>query len=266
MAKYRGAYRDELHEETAPEATDAGQDPAQEPVEVVDAGNSQQEEEDTYKKRYGDLRRHAQQEAARKDKELAEIKSQLDAATRRQIKFPKSEEEVDAWSQKYPEVSKIIDTIAQKRVHEALEEGRKELDKVTQLETRINREKAEEALIAAHPDFKEIKQDPAFHAWVAEQPQNIQDSLYKNNTDARAAARSIDLYKADKGVERKRKTATRDAARSVGKGGGASAPAPGKVSKYKESDVAKMSDEEYVSKQADIIKAMQEGNFEYDMT
>ena len=38
------------------------------------------------------------------------------------------------------------------------------------------------------------------------QPAYIQDALYKNNTDAHAAARALDLYKADTG---RRKTTTR---------------------------------------------------------
>ena len=43
-------------------------------------------EEASFKKRYGDLRRHSQQLMQQKDQELAEVKRQLDAAAKGQIK------------------------------------------------------------------------------------------------------------------------------------------------------------------------------------
>ena len=36
------------------------------------------------------------------------MQKQLDAATRSQIKFPKTDEEVEAWSKRYPDVAKIV--------------------------------------------------------------------------------------------------------------------------------------------------------------
>ena len=46
-------------------------------------------EEETFKKRYGDLRRHSQQLMQQKDQELASLKAQLDSAAKGQIRFPK---------------------------------------------------------------------------------------------------------------------------------------------------------------------------------
>ena len=67
------------------------------------------------------------------------------------------------------------------------------------------KEKAEQELYRMHPDFQSIRMDKKFHDWVALQPQNIQDSLYKNTSDALSASRAIDLYKADMNIK-KRKT------------------------------------------------------------
>ena len=95
------------------------------------------------------------------------------------------------------------------------------MEGLRQLETKLTRKEAEQELNRAHPDFAEIRQDPSFHEWVELQPAVIQDALYKNNTDERAAARAIDLYKVDTG---KRKTSNKkSAAEAVGK---ASATAP----------------------------------------
>ncbi len=122
MAKYQGSYRENLHDDD-------------EPVQE-DAVASSSPDEETFKKRYGDLRRHMQQSMQQKDQQLQKMQEQLNQATRQQIKFPKTEEEVAAWSKKYPDVAKIVDTIAQKRVQEALAIGEKEINKVKQLEVK----------------------------------------------------------------------------------------------------------------------------------
>lgn len=257
MAKYQGAYRNEADVE------ENLQDPVQE-NQQADNVNADPDE-GTFKKRYGDLRRHMQQSMQQKDAALNKMQEQLAQATRQQIKFPKTEEEVASWSQKYPDVAKIIDTIAQKRVQEALAIGEQELNKVKQLEVKINREKAEKELRDAHPDFDKIRSNKDFHDWVMEQPQYVQDALYKNNTDARAASRAIDLYKADKGIKRKRKANPQDAARSVGRTSSANAPVSGRA-RFTESQVQKMSPREYDANEDAILESMRNNSFVYDIS
>ena len=221
-------------------------------------------EEASFKKRYGDLRRHTQQLMSQKDQELEKLKEQLDSAAKGQIKFPKTDDEIEAWSKKYPDVSKIVDTIARKRANEALEEGEKRLGHLKDLETKLTKKEAEQQLMKLHPDFNDIRQDPAFHEWVTMQPLYISDALYKNNTDAMAAARAIDLYKADTG---KRKTSSKkSAAQAIGRSTSAAPAATGKA-KFSESQVARMSDREYEANEEAILQAMRtEGAFTYDMT
>ena len=201
---------------------------------------------------------------AQKDQELEKVKAQLDSAAKGQIKFPKTDEEIEQWTNKYPDVAKIVDTIARKRANEALEEGEKRLGHLKDLETKLTKKEAEQQLMKLHPDFNDIRQDPAFHEWVALQPLYINDALYKNNTDAMAAARAIDLYKADTG---KRKTSSnKSAAQAVGRSTSSAPAATGKA-KFSESQVARMSDREYEANGEAILQAMRtEGAFTYDMT
>jgi len=221
-------------------------------------------EEASFKKRYGDLRRHTQQLMSQKDQELEKLKEQLDSAAKGQIKFPKTDDEIEAWSKKYPDVSKIVDTIARKRANEALEEGEKRLGHLKDLETKLTKKDAEQQLMKLHPDFNEIRQDPAFHEWVTMQPLYISDALYKNNTDAMAAARAIDLYKADTG--KRKSSSKKSAAQAVGRSTSAAPAATGKA-KFSESQVARMSDREYEANEEAILQAMRtEGAFTYDMT
>ncbi len=218
--------------------------------------------EKSYEKRYGDLRRHSHQQLQQKDQEISVMRDQLDQAAKGQIKFPKTDEEVDEWSSKYPDVAKIVDTIAQKRASEALEEGEKRMAGLKKLETKLTRQEAEQQLIKSHPDFSDIRKDPAFHEWVAIQPQNIQDSLYKNNTDARAASRAIDLYKSDTG---KRNIRSKSAAQAVGRTS-TSTPSTNHKSDFTESQIEAMSDHEF-AKHADAIEeARQKGKILFDIT
>lgn len=254
MPKYQNDYRQDLGES---EITDSVmQQPATpEPTDP---------EEATFKKRYGDLRRHMQQQMAEREAKLQAMEQQLAAATKQQIKFPKSEEEVAEWAKKYPDVANIVDTIAQKRVQEALAVGEKKLEEVKSFERQVRREKAEAELRQTHPDFDTIRASKQFHDWVTEQPQYVQDALYKNDTDARAASRAIDLYKADKGIRKRRAKNTDTAAQSVGNYG--SRPPSSGGTKFKESQVARMNAREYEQNEAAIMDAMRSGNFEYDLS
>jgi hypothetical protein len=247
MVKYQNQY--DVEDETKPE-------PAESATEQLDA------EELTYKKRYGDIRNHLRSIQNTKDMEIQQLKSQLANATRSQIKFPKTDEEIKNWSSKYPEVAKIIDTIAQKRANEALAVGEKKLQSLQQMEKKIEKDKAEGELKRLHPDFDRIRADSRFHDWVALQPQWVQDSLYKNTNDARAAARAIDLYKADlKTVSKK----SQNAAQSIGRTSGVS-PSGATGMAYSESQVEKMSDREYEEHEEKISIAMKEGKFLYDLS
>tara|TARA_R110001606_G_scaffold324333_1_gene471137 strand:+ start:672 stop:1436 length:765 start_codon:yes stop_codon:yes gene_type:complete len=219
--------------------------------------------EDGWEKRYGDLRRHTQQQMQQKDREVAEIKSQLETAAKGQLKFPKTDDEIDQWSKKYPEVAKIVDTIARKRANEALEEGEKRLEGLKQLENKLTRKDAEQELMRLHPDFSEIRKNKEFHDWVAVQPLYIQDALYKNNTDATAAARAIDLYKADMG--KTKRSNPKNAASSVGRTT-TSVPSTGGKARFSESQVSRMSVADYDKNEDAILEAMRSGQFVYDMS
>ena len=51
-------------------------------------------EEKTFKKRYGDLRRHTQEKEKQFQKQLDDLKEQLNKATKKEMKLPKSDEDI----------------------------------------------------------------------------------------------------------------------------------------------------------------------------
>lgn len=240
----------------------------QETQEEVAEEQSSSQEEDTFKKRYGDLRRHMQQTVDAKDRELEKLRQELRSKEQEEFTLPTSEEEIEAWATKYPEVAKIVDSIAQKRAREASSEVEKNMSDLRKMKQQLEREKAEHELKRLHPDFDAIRSQKGFHDWVAQQPQYLQDALYKNENDAIAAARAIDLYKADMGMIAEKRSDSelkKEAAKAVRKGE-QSRPSSTPSKQWSESRVASLKPYEYEKFEEEILSAMQNQTFVYDMS
>jgi hypothetical protein len=224
-------------------------------------------EEKTFKKRYSDLRRHQQKQAEEFKTELAELKRQLSEATKKEMQLPKSDEDIEQWAKDYPDVAAIVETIAMKKAREqssALEERLKAID---EMQVSATKEKAEAELMRIHPDFDEIRDSDEFHEWAEDQPKWVQDALYDNDNDARSAARAIDLYKADMGITAKKPKSDKDAAKSVSTKNSRSKPQENEASTYlRESQVQKMSPQEYEKRSDEIMEAIRSGKFVYDVS
>ena len=239
------------------------QDASSEEAEEEEPKNA---EERTFKKRYSDLRRHQQKQTDELKAEISNLKAQLEQSTKKQIQLPKSDEDIETWAKEYPDVAGIVETIAIKQAAEqqaSLEEKVKALDDMQQS---VSKQRAETELLQMHPDFEEIRNDDDFHTWAEEQPQWVQNALYENDNDARSAARAIDLYKADRNITAK-KSSSKDAAKSVSTKGKRSKPASDDSgNSYKESDVQRMSAREYEKHSDDIMEAIRNGKFIYDVS
>lgn len=225
-------------------------------------------EERTFKKRYGDLRRHSQKMQHDLQTQLDSMKSQLEKTAAKEMKLPSSEEDLAQWVQAYPDVAKIVETIAMKKAKEQSQDIEQRLKRIDELEKSALAEKAEAELIRLHPDFAEIKQDDEFHDWVEQQPKWIRDSLYENDNDAVSAARAIDLYKADKGIKtRSKKDETKDAARSINTRSERSAPTGNNTEGvFSESQVDKMTIQQYEANEEAIAASMRNGTFIRDLS
>jgi hypothetical protein len=132
----------------------------------------------------------------------------------------------------------------------------------------MEKQKAYAELLRLHPDFDEIKADEDFLSWLDEQPESLSDGIYKNNTNARLAARVIDLYKADKGISEKpkrTKSKNDDAAAAVTR----QAPKElstrdGKGKIWKASQIGKMKPWEFEKHEAELDAARAEGRIDYN--
>ena len=239
----------------------------------VEEGDEPQEaepanaEERSFKKRYGDLRRHQQSKEKEYEDRIVALEQQLKQATKQEIKLPKSDEDIEAWTKQYPDVAAIVETIAIKKAKEQSADLEDRVRAVDEMRESAVREKAEATLMQMHPDFDTIRESDDFHEWADEQPKWIQDALYNNDNDAKSAARAIDLYKADKGIKAKKSSTSKDAARSVNTRNQRSAPSSqGNNGAILESDVQKMSAVEYEKHSDEIMEAIRTGQFIYDIS
>ena len=224
-------------------------------------------EEKSFKKRYGDLRRHQQTKEKEYENRIKTLEEQLAESTRSEIKLPKSDEDIEAWAKQYPDVAGIVETIAIKKAREQSEGLEARVKEIDEMKTAAEREKAEVELMKAHPDFGEIRDSDEFHNWAEEQPKWVQEALYENDTDARSASRAIDLYKADMNITSKKPESNKDAARSVDSRSSRDEPkVDGKEGTFTESQVAKMTPQQYEKASDQIMEAIRTGKFIYDMS
>ena len=225
-------------------------------------------EEKTFKKRYSDLRRHQQKQAEEFKTELDNLKRQLSEATKKEMKLPKSDEDIEKWAADYPDVAQIVETIAMKKAREQSSDLEERIKAIDEMQTSATKEKAEVELMRLHPDFGDIRDSDDFHEWAEEQPKWIQEALYDNDNDARSAARAIDLYKADKNISKAKPSKNaKGAAEAVSTKNARTKPQDSDASSHiKESDVQKMSPQEYEKQSDEIMEAIRSGKFIYDLS
>ena len=268
---YRGKYRDEVYkddeEEQVQDPTEevATQEQEQQEETFVSAKKEETAPEHDYKKRYDDLKRHYDQKIQEFKTEKQELESAMQQSNVN-VPLPKTPEELEKFRQEYPDVYDVMETIASEKANQQAQGLQEELKTLRDREKENLVKVAYRELKTLHPDFEEIKTDEKFLQWLEEQPDTISDGVLKNNTNARLAARVIDLYKADMGITTKKQSKKPDvsAAMSVTPPKAKEIKTDQNANKkvWKGSDIAKMKPWEFEKLEADIDLARQEGRID----
>lgn len=275
-SNYRNANARRIAEEEAeiaklsdPQAEENETEDQAEPESVakeqqVDAKEPDTGEERTYKKRYDDIRKLQSNTAA----ELKAIKAQLENAKEQGIvRPPKSDEDIQAWADKYPDVAAIVETIAEKKAQEKFSFAEERLREIDEMSAEANRSKSMDAIRESHSDFDDLKESDEFHDWAGEQPKWVQDALYENQDDPRSVVRVIDLYKVDKGLDTKSRKKSSKAAASAVVTKRTTKPTQAETDvSFTESMISKMSIHEFEKNQDAIMEAQRSGKFIYDLS
>jgi hypothetical protein len=221
-------------------------------------------EEKSFKKRYGDLRRHmGEKETEWKDK-LETLEKRIKGES---VVLPKSDQDIEEWANKYPDVAGIVETIATKKAKEMFSLAESRFEELDAKEAEMSRVSAENAIREAHSDFDKLKESDNFHDWVDAQPKWAQDALYENSDDPDSVIRIIDLYKIDNNLTKSDYSARRKAAASaIKKGKKTKVVENDSKGSFTESQIAKMSASEYEKQEEEINNAIRSGKFIYDLS
>ena len=221
-------------------------------------------EEKSFKKRYGDLRRHMQDKEKEWDEKFKTFEKRLEKES---IVPPKSDEDIEQWAKEYPDVAGIVETIAAKKAQEMFSKAEARMQEFDKIQTEAERTKAETIIRKSHEDFDDLRASDEFHTWVDEQPKWVQDALYENSDDPASVVRVIDLYKVDKGLTKTaKKTKAKDAASTVTKRTRTQVDVEDANDVIRESEVARMSNKEFEEHSDEINKAIRSGKFVYDVS
>ena len=222
-------------------------------------------EEKTYKKRHTDARKYINEQDNR-IKALEERLNNPDPSAG--MRPPKSDEDIGAWAEKYPDVAAIVETIAEKKAQEKFSQAEGRLQRIDEITAEAERTKAETEIRKVHSDFDELKASDAFHDWADAQPKVVKDALYENSDDPMSVVRVIDLYKVDNGMDtRGKRSSTKDAASAVvPKRNSANPEQNSSKPKYTESMVEKMSMADYEKNQDAILQSSRDNPNFYDIS
>jgi hypothetical protein len=223
------------------------------------------DEEKSFKTRYGDMRRHLAAKEKEYNAKIKELEDKLGET--KKLVPPKSDEDLQAWVDKYPDVAGMVETIADKRAKQMFDKANIQLEELNKAKEEATRSRAENEIRKAHEDFDQLRDSDQFHNWVEEQPKWVQNALYENTDDAASVIRVIDLYKVDNGLTRSDTKNKRKAAASLVDRGSKTKVDPSEMSdKIKESEIAKMSDAEYAKHADKITEAHRSGKIIYDLS
>jgi len=250
--KYKRKLRDEEADATATVSEDTSdQEATPDEERPVDA------EEKVFKKRYDDLKRHYDSTVNKHKDEVSSLKTQLDDHADK-IQLPKSKEEIEAWRSKYPDVYDVIETIAYTKADEKSKKMEANLKDLETEQVKVKKEKAEIELAKIHPDYNDLRKNESFHKWVEEQDSQIKSWLYDNDTNAKLAARAIDLYKVDSGTSKKKADNTLEASKSVTSTSKKEVDVSNKKI-WKLSEISKMKPNQFTKFEKEIDLARKEG-------
>ncbi len=261
MAKYRNTRIDaEMQED---DFNNAQEKILQEPAVT--------EEEESWKKRYGDLRRHQQERDAQHRQEIEDLRRTLDGIKEQQSNLtpPKSKEELEAWMKAYPDFAAINQTMIQNTVESILKK-----EGIDDLKTTQKKIRAEEALMnlrKLHPKCDEwFAPNSDFHEWMQLQPKKHQDFIYRsyNVDDAALVLDRYQLYldkKNDKSGDVS--ASNRDTARSVRTKSEARAPNSGTGDYlFSESQIAKATQKWWDENESAVLDAQRKGKVLMDIS
>jgi hypothetical protein len=221
------------------------------------------QEEITFKKRYGDLRRHSQKTEAKLQAQITALEDRLNASQANEMSLPRTDEELAAWVKEYPDAASMVETLAAKKAKELMAGFDSKFQRVDTLNAEINEAKLKRDLLLLHPDYEEVAESVEWGDFVDKLSSRHQSMLLDPDADADTISGYITMYKAQKeGTKPVSKRTNNQPERAPGGG----TPRPGKSSgtRWSETKVEALSAREYERYEDEIRASVENGTFVYD--
>lgn len=245
-------------------------------AEKVDSIPADDPEEENWKKRYGDLRSHLQEQSTEKNQEINKLKNQLEESSKQNTDIPVDPEQFKAWMETYPTVANNVRMIVSQEI-QGMRDQLGETEK--NIKERDNKSKLEEAkmkLNAAHPDFyggdNPIVKSTEFWNWLDKQEEEGAPNHKQNfseGSNAKLASDSLKLFKLETnhGKTKTPKANSNDGASSI-RSSNTTTPSSSSNSEYKytESQIESMNPREYDLLEDKIEEALRSGKVLMDLS
>ena len=267
LTKFQREQRDKAETATEQKDTDTSEETAEKSDQEATpiAERPVKAEDRAFKKRYDDLKKHYDSTINKHKEEVHSLRTQLESSTK-QFVAPKSKEELEAWRKEYPDVYDMVETIAINKATTQSAELESKFKNLQVQQEQIKKEKAEVELLKIHPDFNDIREKDDFHQWAEKQDPTIQGWLYENTSNAKLAARAIDLYKMDVGqsklTKKEEKDVKKEAAKAISKTRKAVDSDAPKKKVWTTSEISRLKPHEFEKFEKDIDLARLEGRIE----
>ena len=217
-----------------------------------------------YKKRYDDLKRMYDQKLGDWRQKELNFESQL-RSNEPQYEAPKSQEELQEFRESNPDLYDTVETVAHSIAANQIDSLQPRLSALEQRENESAKREAEQAVRDRHSDYDDLRGDEAFHSWAEEQPEQIQDWIYRNPDNVALASKAIDLYKMETGKGQNSKQKRPDTRRQSSQSAADMVSTkttniePSQQKIWTETEISKMSLDQFDKHEEDIRLAIDEG-------
>jgi len=215
-----------------------------------------------YKKRYDDLKRHYDtklNEFRIREQELANKVQQVQPV----YEAPKSIEELEQFKNEYPDVYEVVESVAHLQSESKMQSLSDNIEMLEAREQEVMRKEAEKDIRERHPDYEDLRNSDEFHSWAETQPEQIQDWIYNNPTNASLAVKAIDLYKLESGtdfnVQQTKRDSKKQAKASELISTKTTSVEPKEPKIWTQEEIANLSMDEFDRLESEIDRAIEEG-------
>ena len=161
MSRTRSKYKDKIkkdEEELKQLMEEQGkpqeEEKVEEKTEEVKPEVELSDEEKSFKTRYGDMRRHLAAKEKEYNAKIKELEDKLGET--KKLVPPKSDEDLQAWVDKYPDVAGMVETIADKRAKQMFDKANIQIEELSKAKEEATRSRAENEIRKAHSDFDQL--------------------------------------------------------------------------------------------------------------